>query len=269
MLPSVLENYVIPVGVSALLHAAVLGVMFTSWAGKEQPQEIKRPNFVQATLVQLEAKPQAQPAAAEVKPKVVDLTKRQQEQDQQRQAEQKRQQEVKRRQDQEKQALAEAERKKREEAERKRKEAEKKKQDAERQAREKADAERRKQEEARSQEQARAAAQAETERLEQSYAETAQSFMSVISQRVEQHWSRPPSARNGMECELLIQLVPTGRVISVDVVRSSGNAQFDRSAMQAVNQAEQFPELRNMAPEVFERYYRELRLIFRPQDLRQ
>ena len=105
--------------------------------------------------------------------------------------------------------------------------------------------------------------------LEDTYATEAQSYVALISQRIEQNWSRPPSARTGMQCELLIRLVPTGQVVNVDIVKSSGNAAFDRSAIQAVNKVERFSEIQEMPLEVFERYYRELRLVFNPQDLRQ
>jgi colicin import membrane protein len=71
-----------------------------------------------------------------------------------------------------------------------------------------------------------------------------------------------------MKCELIIQLVPTGRVVNVTIASSSGNGAFDRSAEQAVLKAEQFRELQQLEPEVFERYFRELRIVFNPQDLR-
>lgn len=104
---------------------------------------------------------------------------------------------------------------------------------------------------------------------EQEMEQQAQSYIAAISGRIEQNWSRPPSARNGMRCELLIQLVPTGRVVEVSVVESSGNRAFDRSAEQAVKKVDIFPEIKTMPPEIFEKYYRQLRLVFNPQDLRQ
>ena len=180
--------------------------------------------------------------------------------------------------------------KKRKEQERKKKLAEqkRKKQLEKKRAEEKkkADAEKKRQEQARKdkalkeaqarkdalrkqQEQAMAEAKAEQERLEASYAQTAQSFMAVVKERIEANWNRPPSARKNMSCLLRLQLVPTGRVINVDVEKSSGNPLFDRSAVQAVKKAEQFPELKKMPIEVFERYYREFNLLFKPEDLRQ
>ncbi len=98
--------------------------------------------------------------------------------------------------------------------------------------------------------------------------ELANSYAALIQQTVVGYWSRPPSARNGMEAELRLQLVPTGEIVSVTVIRSSGNAAFDRSAVNAVNKAGSFPELRNLPTEEFERTFRRFRLIFRPEDLR-
>jgi colicin import membrane protein len=71
-----------------------------------------------------------------------------------------------------------------------------------------------------------------------------------------------------MEVELSIQLVPTGQVISVAIIQSSGNSAFDRSAEQAVHQAGRFEKLQELPPRVFEQYFRQLRLVFRPEDLR-
>ena len=98
--------------------------------------------------------------------------------------------------------------------------------------------------------------------------ELANSYTALITGVIQNNWNRPPSARNGMETELALQLVPTGEVVSVRVVRSSGNAAFDRSAENAVLKAERFPELQQLPPRVFEQYFRRLRLKFRPEDLR-
>jgi TonB family protein len=96
----------------------------------------------------------------------------------------------------------------------------------------------------------------------------AASYVSLISQTVQNNWSRPPSARNGMEVELIIQLVPTGEVVSVTIARSSGQMAFDRSAVNAVQKAARFDELQQMPSRIFERSFRQFRLLFKPEDLR-
>ena len=96
-------------------------------------------------------------------------------------------------------------------------------------------------------------------------APAAMSFRDGIYQAVKNNWSRPPSARNGMEATLLVELVPTGDVVNVAIVKSSGDAAFDRSAEAAVRSARRF----QVPPEsdLFERYFRRFTLLFRPEDL--
>ena len=98
--------------------------------------------------------------------------------------------------------------------------------------------------------------------------DVAASYAALIQQTVINYWSRPPSARNGMEALLAIQLIPTGEVVSVSVLKSSGSTAFDRSAINAVEKAGSFPELQNLPPREFEKTFRRFRLLFRPEDLR-
>ncbi len=98
--------------------------------------------------------------------------------------------------------------------------------------------------------------------------ELAASFAALIQRTVVNYWSRPPSARNGMEALLAIQLIPTGEVVNVTILQSSGNSAFDRSAVNAVEKAGSFPELQQLPSREFERSFRRFRLLFRPEDLR-
>ena len=98
--------------------------------------------------------------------------------------------------------------------------------------------------------------------------EMAASFAALIQQTVINYWSRPPSARNGMEALLSIQLIPTGEVVSVSLLKSSGNTAFDRSSINAVEKAGSFPELQQLPNREFEKTFRRFRLLFRPEDLR-
>ena len=93
----------------------------------------------------------------------------------------------------------------------------------------------------------------------------AQSFRFGIYQRVVANWSRPPSARNGMQARLLVELIPTGAVVGVTVVESSGSSAFDRSAEAAVRKARAFDVPRE--PDLFERHFRRFSLLFKPEDL--
>jgi len=115
---------------------------------------------------------------------------------------------------------------------------------------------------------ARSVAEEAAEQATATADEMVASYTALIQQTVINYWSRPPSARNGMEALLAIQLVPTGEVVSVTVLKSSGNTAFDRSAVNAVEKAGSFPELKNLPPREFENSFRRFRLLFRPEDLR-
>ena len=104
--------------------------------------------------------------------------------------------------------------------------------------------------------------------LDQNNEKLTASYSAYIMERIEANWNRPPSARRGMEVALIIQLVPTGQVINVTMVKSSGSEAFDRSAQQAVHKVGRFERLQQLDAQAFEKNFRKLRLVFRPDDLR-
>ena len=111
---------------------------------------------------------------------------------------------------------------------------------------------------------AQAEAQLEAEEDERA----ANSFRQVIQKRLSENWSRPPSARRGMETHIRIRLVPTGRVVGLTVIKSSGDIAFDRSVEQAVRKVDQFIELQAMDSRLFELKFRSVDVAFSPEDLR-
>jgi len=96
--------------------------------------------------------------------------------------------------------------------------------------------------------------------------EKAMTYVAQIQREIVQNWSRPPSARNGMEALLRVLLIPTGEVVDVKVEGSSGNDAFDRSVVLAVTKARRFVVPTNSLR--FERDFREFTVLFRPDDLR-
>jgi len=92
-------------------------------------------------------------------------------------------------------------------------------------------------------------------------------YAGIIKRVISQNWQIPPSARNGMMTEVRLQLVPTGEVVAVNIIQSSGTDVFDRSVLQAVERADRFSELQDLDNAVFERNFRTFTLVFRPEDL--
>ena len=145
------------------------------------------------------------------------------------------------------------------EAERKAEEERKREEEAARLA-----AEQKKAEEA-----AAALAAAEEERKQAAEeAQMVQSISGLINDRVTANWTRPPSARNGMKTYLRIYFLPNGEVRNVDVTKSSGDGLFDQKAVDAVYKVRKIDELSQVDSYVFERNFRQVDLIFNPQDLR-
>lgn len=95
----------------------------------------------------------------------------------------------------------------------------------------------------------------------------ANSYIAIIVETITRRWNRPPSARNGMEVTVAMQLTPNGQVVDASIIKSSGDSVFDRSAIRAIKQIEQFAEIKNMPSRVFEAEFRSLKLVFRPEDL--
>ena len=239
--------------ISVALHALLIAVMTFGWEAEHKRELKPMPKFVQAKLVQMEAKADKPKA-----PPKVDLREKRRQQELERQ----------RRAEAEKKRKAAAERKKKEEAEKKRKAEEKARKEKERK-----EAERKEQ---LKQERKSAFEDAlEDEELLQEASDDSAAVMSVaqaIRQRIVEVWSRPPSARNGMVVEVQINFVPTGRVVASTITKGSGNPAVDRSVLTAVKKVEVFPEVEKVAreePSLFERQIRTTKLIFRVEGLRQ
>ncbi len=65
--------------------------------------------------------------------------------------------------------------------------------------------------------------------------------VALIVQKIERNWRQPLDAPAGLQCKIEIVLLPSGNVISVKVVESSGHLSFDRSVETAVRRASPLP----------------------------
>ncbi|HBO3836659.1 cell envelope integrity protein TolA [Pseudomonas aeruginosa] len=89
----------------------------------------------------------------------------------------------------------------------------------------------------------------------------------LIVNLVSQQWRRPPSARNGMSVEVLIEMLPDGTITNASVSRSSGDKPFDSSAVAAVRNVGRISEMQQLPRATFDSLYRQRRIIFKPEDL--
>tara|TARA_A100000171_G_scaffold42559_1_gene44020 strand:+ start:2715 stop:3551 length:837 start_codon:yes stop_codon:yes gene_type:complete len=272
------NGYPFSVFLAVLLHGLIIGTLLMMQRVSSEPAELVRPPSVQAQLVA--ENPQARNEQVQAQQAEQRRQEEARQQEAQRQAEQRRQEEAAR---QEAQQQAEAEAQREAEAERQAQLQREREVQQERERQERLEQERlaqqrqeeqRRQEEAARQEALRqqqaeeAARQAEAQAAAQAAAQDqVAGYTAIIHDLVQRNWSRPPSARNGMTAVLRIRLVPTGDVIDVEIVRSSGDAAFDRAAEDAVRAVGRFRELSSMPPRLFEANFRSLLLTFRPEDL--
>ena len=151
---------------------------------------------------------------------------------------------------------AEAEKKRQAELARKRKlEAERKR---------KAEAERKLAEE-RHRREAELRAQLAEEQLERQVNAALGQYIPIIRQKVSRNWNQPPTAQSaGITARLKVRLSASGEVISAQIIKSSGDAVFDRSVENAVYKASPLPIPQERG--VNEKFLN-LELTFRPEDL--
>ncbi len=95
-------------------------------------------------------------------------------------------------------------------------------------------------------------------RIEQGVA----SASSLIKRKVNQNWNPPIAVNKGLVCTIRVDLIPSGDVMSVQVIKSSGNQLFDDSAERAVYKASPLPV--PQAADVFKKF-RRFSFIFSPE----
>ena len=100
---------------------------------------------------------------------------------------------------------------------------------------------------------------------EQIAAEMATGVQDYINSLVKRRWHIPGTARDGIKAIVRIRLSPTGRVEGAEIIESSGNVAFDRSAEQAVWRTGNFPKVADIyeaSPAYFNRELRSFTMGF-------
>lgn len=298
-----IRSYILPSLLAFLVHAAAFSLIAMNWDRAPEPVR-SAPRHIQAEMIDLKALAQQQAAKEQIARQQAEQQRKAEEarQRQEREAAEQRRQELARKQaeaDARKRAEQQAEQKRQQElvqqkaaeqkrqadlAARKKAEAEAAKRKAEDQAKREAEAAKRKAEatakaeaERREQQQRaeaelqrklaaeRAQAQAQAEQVSQAVIGDIQSYIQAMLQ---DSWRIPSTARNGMEAVVAIHFLPNGEVDQAYIHTSSGNAQFDSSAVQAVLRVRSFPRVADVDPLMFERRLRKLLVKFRPEGLR-
>ena len=86
-------------------------------------------------------------------------------------------------------------------------------------------------------------------------------YIADLQARIERAWNRPPTARPGLSCTVLVSQVPGGTVTNVRIDKCNGDAAVQQSITNAVYRASPLPAPPD--PSLFER---NLTLVFAPND---
>jgi len=266
---------------AVLAHLALLAVLMFSLDWSSSPSVARKPAPIQAVAIdarkldaEVENKKKLE-EARKLEKQRAEQAQLKREQEKKQQAERERKAEVEKKHKAEEALKRKAELKKKAETEKKRKvEAERKKAEAEKQrkaeaekkrkaevARKKAEAEKK-----RKAEEARQKAAAESEMRKRIAAEQARlrakgdsamqrmidEYGLYIKERVRRSWLLASGSNASLSCAVNVRLIAGGGVVDVKIVRSSGNAAFDRSVEAAVFKASPLPVPPD--PEVMEKF---------------
>ena len=93
--------------------------------------------------------------------------------------------------------------------------------------------------------------------------QVAGSLDDLIVRLIQESWIEPGTARRGMQVTILLQMLPDGTVTNASVVRSSGDALVDSSAVAAARGLGRIPEMQQLDTATFDRLYRKREVILR------
>ncbi len=85
----------------------------------------------------------------------------------------------------------------------------------------------------------------------------------IVQKKFIELWNKPFVLNEDIEVSIKIKLAPSGEILSKTLIESSGNDKFDDSAMKAVSKISFLKEVSNLRREDFERYFREINLVFK------
>ena len=95
-----------------------------------------------------------------------------------------------------------------------------------------------------------------------------QQEISMYAQRIistiEDAWMKPRNIPENLVANLRLKIRPSGRIIGVDLIKSSGNIRFDNSALQAVRRVEVFNFFNSIPKTLFEKEFRVISISFSP-----
>ncbi|MFL2699336.1 MAG: TonB C-terminal domain-containing protein [SAR86 cluster bacterium] len=81
---------------------------------------------------------------------------------------------------------------------------------------------------------------------------------------IEAAWIKPKNIQDNLICDIKIKTNQAGRIIDINLTKSSGNIRFDNSALQAVKRVETFSFFADIRKETYEDVFQNIVISFNP-----
>ena len=87
---------------------------------------------------------------------------------------------------------------------------------------------------------------------------------SYIIENIQSAWRKPINIQDGLICDLRLSINKNGRIIDINLIKSSGNLRFDNSALKAVQRVETFSFLQDIPMSIYNSNFRSIVITFNP-----
>lgn len=86
----------------------------------------------------------------------------------------------------------------------------------------------------------------------------------MIINMIESAWVKPKNIQEGLVCDLRLAVNKNGRIVSVNLIKSSGNIRFDNSAIKAVYRVESFNFYNKISSNLYADNFKKIVITFNP-----
>ena len=89
-------------------------------------------------------------------------------------------------------------------------------------------------------------------------------FSTLIIQAIQTAWIKPKNIQDGLICDLRMTVNKNGRIIKIDLIKSSGNIRFDNSAIKAISRVETFSFFNKIPFSIYQTSFKNIVITFNP-----
>ena len=89
-------------------------------------------------------------------------------------------------------------------------------------------------------------------------------FSNMMIQLIQSAWIKPQNIQDELVCNLRMLINKNGRIVKVDLIKSSGNIRFDNSAIKAISRVETFSFFDEIPFNLYQKNFKNIVITFNP-----